>query len=280
MRFRAYAKVNLSLEVLGKRPDGYHDLVSVMQTVSLWDEIDFEESMDLRFAASDPSLSGDDNLVKRAADLLRQQAPARPGGSLVLHKAIPHAAGLGGGSSDAAATLKFLNDRWELKLSLQELVDLGALLGSDVPFFLYGGTSLVTGRGEFVTPLPEPETIWYALAKPAVSVSTGTVFEMLTRGDWSDGSGTRQVAACICEGRTVTPGPNGLQRSVFLRYPEARACFSDVDGAAPGRTFMTGSGPTVVALCSSQAEARRVVATVKRDGWWTAVAHSVASSVA
>ncbi len=280
MRFRAYAKVNLSLEVLGKRSDGYHDLSSVIQTVSLWDEIEFEDDVNLRFSASDPVLNGDDNLVKRAADLVQQLAPTRPGGSLVLHKAIPHAAGLGGGSSDAAATLTFLNDRWALNLSLQQLVEIAARLGSDVPFFLYGGTSLVTGRGEYVYPLPEPESAWYALVKPAVSVSTSDIFGLLSPDDWTDGSVTHEVATRICESATVTLGLNGLQRAVFLRYPEARACFSDVDRAAPGRAFMTGSGPTIGALCGSQTEAQRVTEAAKGAGRWTAVACSVACELA
>lgn len=275
MRYRAYAKVNVSLEVLRKRSDGFHDLVSVMQAVSLCDEIDFDDGMHLRFTSSDPFLNGDDNLVMRAASLIHDLAPTGTGGNLVLHKRIPYAAGLGGGSSDAAATLKFLNSRWSLDLPLRELVDMGVQLGSDVPFFLYGGTALVTGRGEFITPLPDPESVWYALVKPAVSVVTSAVFGALPPNDWTDGTCTHRVATEICEHRRVKLGINSLQKSVFHRYPETYACFADVDRAAPGHAFMSGSGPTVAALCGSESEARQVVATVKRPGRWTAVAHSM-----
>jgi 4-diphosphocytidyl-2-C-methyl-D-erythritol kinase len=280
VRYRAYAKVNLSLEVLRKRSDGFHDLVSVMQAVSLFDEIDCDDDIELQFASSDPALVGDDNLVMRAARLMRELAPGRPGASLELHKSIPYAAGLGGGSSDAAATLKSLNDRWLLDLSLETLVDIGATLGSDVPFFLYGGTALVSGRGEFVTPLPDPEPAWYALVKPPLSVATGDIFGALSPNDWTDGTCTHAVATEICDRRRVRLGMNGLQKSVFHRYPDAYTCFEDLDRATPGRAFMSGSGPTVAALCESESEAQHVVATVKRPERWTAVARSMPGTVA
>jgi 4-diphosphocytidyl-2-C-methyl-D-erythritol kinase len=279
VRYRAYAKVNLSLEILGKRPDGYHELVSVMQTVSIWDEIDYVDDVELRFASSDPALAGDDNLVMRAACLIREYASTHHGGNLMLRKAIPHAAGLGGGSSDAATTLKALNDEWSLHLSLPQLVEIGLRLGSDIPFFLHGGTSLVTGRGEFVTPFPDPEQVWYALVKPAISVSTGDVFDCLSSQEWTDGRRTHDLASGIRERGKVALGVNGLQQSVFRRYPEARSCFAAMDAAAPGRTFMSGSGPTMGALCTSRAEAAQVVASVVRPGWWSEVACSMPALV-
>jgi len=275
VRYRAYAKVNLSLEVLGKRPDGYHDLLSVMQTVTLFDEIEYGDGVELTFASSEPALSGDENLVVRAARAMRQLAPGSPGGNLMLQKSIPFAAGLGGGSSDAAATLVFLNERWALNLSLEQLTAIGANLGSDVPFFLYGGTSLVSGRGEFVQPLPDPEPMWYALVKPPVSVATGDIFRSLSPHDWTDGARTSTVVTGVCERREVALGANNLQRTVFLRYPEAKACFDEVNRAAPGRAFMTGSGPTMGAVCGSRSEALQLVATLQRPGWWTAVARSL-----
>jgi 4-diphosphocytidyl-2-C-methyl-D-erythritol kinase len=274
LRYRAYAKVNVSLEVLGKRPDGYHDLASVMQTVSLCDEIEIAEDVDVRFACSDPALEGDDNLVPRAARLLRGASNNASGCKLMLHKAIPHAAGLGGGSSDAAETLRALNALWSLHLSLQQLVDIGSRLGSDVLFFLYGGTALVTGRGEFVRPLPAPEPVWYALAKPPISVPTAAVFNAVSREDWTNGASTRAVAAGICDRRQVTLGMNGLQRALFRLFPPAQECFEDVSRVAPGRAFVSGSGPTIGASCGSQLEAEQVVTAVAREGRWTAVVHS------
>ena len=275
MRYRAYAKVNVSLEVLGKRPDGYHELATVMQTVSLCDELDVSADSTMRFTCSDPSLRDNDNIVLRAADLLRETTNSPSGCRLVLHKAIPHAAGLGGGSSDAAATLRALNDHWSLSFSRAELADFGSRLGSDVPFFLHDGTALVTGRGEFVAPLPSPQRMWYALVKPPILVPTSAVFNLVSTQDWTDGASTRAVAGAICERGEVTLGVNGLQRALFELYPLARECFEDVARAAPGRAFVSGSGATVGALCSSRVEAEQVVASVTREGWWSAVVRSV-----
>lgn len=275
VRYRAFAKVNLSLEVLGKRPDGYHELASIMQTISLSDEIELIEDSGLKFSCSDSELDGDDNLVPRAARLLRAASENSPGCSLMLHKAIPHAAGLGGGSSDAATTLSALNDRWALHFSIEQLMELGSRLGSDVPFFLYGGTALVTGRGESVMRLPNPELAWYALVKPPIAAPTAEVFSLVAPQDWTDGASTRAAARSICDRGRLTLGVNGLQRALFLLHPRTRESFEDVSRRAPGRTFVSGSGPTVGALCESQREAELIVAAVARTGWWTAVAHSV-----
>jgi 4-diphosphocytidyl-2-C-methyl-D-erythritol kinase len=246
-----------------------------MQTVDLCDEIEVCEDVGMRFICSDPSLEDDDNLVLRAARLLGEAARSKSGCRLMLQKAIPHAAGLGGGSSDAATTLRALNDYWSLNLSRATLADFASRLGSDVPFFLRGGTAVVTGRGEFVTPLPETRSMWYALVKPPISVPTSAVFNLVSPRDWSDGASTRAVARAICDRGALSLGINGLQRALFELYPVAQECFEDVARAAPGRTFVSGSGPTVGALCVSRVEAEQVVASVTREGRWTAVVQSI-----
>ncbi|MDQ3927993.1 MAG: 4-(cytidine 5'-diphospho)-2-C-methyl-D-erythritol kinase, partial [Chloroflexota bacterium] len=151
----AYAKINLGLEVTGKRPDGYHNLVSIMQLVDLHDTLTFSPADDLRLFSDDPAMlaEGDNNLVLRAAHLLQRTCDVRKGAHITLDKRVPSAAGLGGGSSDAAATLLGLLRLWGLDLPREELSRLGGLLGSDVPFFFAGPTALVEGRGEQVTPL-------------------------------------------------------------------------------------------------------------------------------
>ena len=154
---RAYAKLNLTLEVLGKREDGYHDLASIIQTVDLWDELEFEGGDGVEFECSDESLNGTDNLVVKAAKVLHEAVGRNLGAKIVLRKRIPIAAGLGGGSADAAATLRGLNRLCGLGLSEDELVEIGAKVGSDVPFLVSGGTGLVGGRGETMEPLPDPE---------------------------------------------------------------------------------------------------------------------------
>jgi len=176
---KAPAKVNLYLEVVGRRPDGYHDLRTIMQTVNLCDELTFaprpdaEITLDAAGAGLPPA---GDNLVLRAARLLQEQHAPQRGADIALRKAIPVGGGLGGGSSDAAATLKALNRLWELGLGTAQLEGLAAQLGSDVPFFIRGGTALCEGRGERVTPLPVKGRCAYVLVLPDVRVSTQEVY--------------------------------------------------------------------------------------------------------
>ena len=152
------AKVNLTLEVLGKRNDGYHEIASVMQAINLCDRLTFSIADDLSLITDTPGLDTKDNLVYRAASLLNDKTGVSAGAEIHLCKGIPVAAGLGGGSSDAAATLLGLNRLWGLHLARDELEELAAQLGSDVPFFLAGGAALAEGRGERITPLPSPPT--------------------------------------------------------------------------------------------------------------------------
>jgi len=150
----AYAKINLTLEALAKRADGYHEIVTVLQTVSLVDTLTFEPGESLDLSCNIPSLQSADNLVLKAATLLKEETGCLKGASIRLTKGIPIAAGLGSGATDAAATLVGLNRLWELNLPPQRLMELAANLGSDVPFFLCGGTALAKGRGEKVIPPP------------------------------------------------------------------------------------------------------------------------------
>ncbi|MBV8086725.1 MAG: 4-(cytidine 5'-diphospho)-2-C-methyl-D-erythritol kinase, partial [Chloroflexi bacterium] len=208
MRGRAYAKVNLSLEVLGRREDGYHELVSVFQTVSLYDELSLEASDSLTLACDVASLAGDDNLVLRAARLLGR------GGRFHLRKGIPMAGGMGGGSSDAALALRLLDALYGLRLPPQGLRDAAAALGSDVPFFLTGGTALVQGRGERVTPLPDLPMHWLAVLNPGVPLSTPTVFRGLRPPEYSDGAAT-----LLAGGVGLPPSINSLQASAERLEP-------------------------------------------------------------
>lgn len=272
---RAYAKINLSLEVLGKRADGFHDLVSVMQTVSLCDDVTFAPAEEVTFTCSQPELTGPSNLVVRAANLLRQACGVSAGCSIHLEKQIPHAAGLGGGSSDAAATLRSLVTLWALTVPNDTLCRLAAQLGSDVPFFLQQGTALVEGRGERVTPLPDPPTCWYLLAKPPIQVPTADIFARLQRTAWSDGSRTHALASHLRQGGSVQFGPNSLQNALFSAYPLAQDSFERVSQVSDGRAAVSGSGPTIVARFPSQDEARRAAVRLEDNQ----VALFVASSV-
>ena len=175
-RLSAPAKVNLTFEALGRRADGYHEVRTVLHAISLADEIAFAPADDLRFAVESPDAgarssaasapAGDDNLVLRAARLLRREAGVKAGATIRLRKRIPVAAGLGGGSSDAATTLRGLRRLWGLDLDADALRELAAQLGSDVPFFVTGGAALAEGRGERLTPLPPAQGGVVVMASP------------------------------------------------------------------------------------------------------------------
>ena len=152
LELRAHAKINLTLEVLGKRDDGFHDIVSIMQTIDLHDDVTLKRADDITLTCDDPDLAGEDNLALVAARKLKEVTGVDRGVDITLQKHIPVAAGLGGGSSDAASVLNGLNDLWELELELGALEEIATEIGSDVPYFLSGGTALVQGRGEHVVP--------------------------------------------------------------------------------------------------------------------------------
>jgi 4-diphosphocytidyl-2-C-methyl-D-erythritol kinase len=179
LRVLAPAKVNLFLEVLGKRPDGYHEIATLMMAIDLTDVLDLSPSEDgsLSLTCDEPDLStGPDNLVLKAALRLRAKTGTMSGATIRLTKRIPWAAGLGGGSSDAAATLKGLNELWKLGLSREELSAIGAELGSDVPFFLNGNAAWCTGRGEIIEPVAIGRPLDLVLVKPPEALATAEVY--------------------------------------------------------------------------------------------------------
>ncbi|MFA7468299.1 MAG: 4-(cytidine 5'-diphospho)-2-C-methyl-D-erythritol kinase, partial [Desulfotomaculaceae bacterium] len=177
MLVKAHAKINLLLDVVGIRPDGYHELKTVMQTLSLSDDVLLETAPIIDLAVDGANLTaGPENLAYRAADLLKQRTGYRGGAAVRLIKKIPLAAGLAGGSADAAAVLRGLNKMWNLGLRMDDLFHLGAELGSDVPFCLWGGIAMCQGRGEMVTPLPALPSAGVLLVKPCFGVSTADVY--------------------------------------------------------------------------------------------------------
>ena len=178
---KAYAKVNLTLAVGEKRLDGYHEVVSVMQRVSLCDTLTAEQTREgITLTCSDPALpSGEENLAHRAASLFFRETGIAGGAALTLEKRIPSQAGLGGGSSDAASALLALRKLYAPALSDTELETMAAALGSDVPFFIRGGTQLATGRGEVLSPLPSLTDGWFVIVKPTESFSTPAMYRRL-----------------------------------------------------------------------------------------------------
>ncbi|HLZ23166.1 MAG TPA: 4-(cytidine 5'-diphospho)-2-C-methyl-D-erythritol kinase [Ktedonobacterales bacterium] len=284
----AYAKVNLTLDVLGKRDDGYHALASVMQTIALHDtlRISVNTGGGITFVCDDSTLRGEGNLAFRAAQLMRAEiGDERLGAAIELHKDVPIQAGLGGGSSDAAAVLHALNTQWQVGYPVETLEDLGARLGSDVPFFLRSGTALIEGRGEYVTPLPDAEPLWILLAKPRIGLSTATVFRQLTPGSYSDGTATERTADAIRTGQPIALSGlfNALESGVVSSFSEVRALRDAMlDGGAPV-VRMSGSGPTLFAPFRELARARAAYDTLSGaaiDVWLTNTVTSLQARVA
>jgi 4-diphosphocytidyl-2-C-methyl-D-erythritol kinase len=262
VRVWAPAKVNLFLEVLARRPDGYHELATLMAAVSLYDTLDFREGppSDVRLTCDQPDLStGPDNLVCRAAEALRRRAGLPQGVDIRLRKRIPLAAGLAGGSSDAAATLAGLNALWRLGWRREQLAEIGAEVGSDVSFFFAPSAAWCTGRGERVEPIALGKTLDFVLVCPPVGLSTGQVFRMVTvPSPPLSGDPVRRAAETGDVEELGQLLHNRLQEPAAGLCPAVSDAHSRLAALAPAGVLMSGSGSTVFALCRGPGEARRL----------------------
>lgn len=237
----AFAKVNLSLVVVGRRPDGYHELDTLFQAVALTDRLTFEPADTLSLEVDDPSIpAGEENLVLRAARALAHEAGIRPKAALTLEKRIPSGGGLGGGSSDAAVTLLGLSALWELDLPLEVLSRVGGAIGSDVPFFLHGGTARGLGRGERIEPLGDLPPQAVVLVMPPFPVSTPAVFGRLQAPAW-DGRGGGRLGE-------EAPDRNDLEPAAEALFPALRAVRESLGRVGATRARLSGSGSTVFGL--------------------------------
>lgn len=266
--------MNLVLEVLGKRADGYHELSTVLQAVDLFDRLVLEEDETLTLRTSDPALPTDEgNLAVRAARLLREAARVGRGARITLDKRIPVAAGLGGGSSDAAATLWGLNRLWGLRWSERRLAELAAALGMDVPFFLDGGRALATGRGERLEPLGASPALALVLVTPDFPLSTREVYGRVPEGLRDDGRRTKgliQALASRDSSRVAASLYNALEAVVEPGHPEIGRIKRALQGAGALGSVMSGSGPTVLGVARSVDHARQIrdrVTTASRSAW-------------
>jgi len=266
------AKLNLSLDVLGRRPDGFHDLETVMLSIQLTDRLQFSpapseeiqltcSSESSRSGVSRHTLAADDrNLVLRAARLLRDFTGCRSGVRMELLKRIPMEAGLGGGSSDAAATLVGLNRFWKLGLSSAELHPLAARLGSDVNFFLDSPIAAVcTGRGEQVAPIPVGQQLHFVLVKPPFGLSTADVFRRLAEQSCSGSGSTAEVRQALSAGRIDRLGArisNDLTEAAASLSAKLNQILSELAAEPVWGRGMSGTGSSCFALCRSARQAR------------------------
>jgi len=255
----APAKLNLFLEVIGKRSDGYHDVETVAHEIDLADKLTFSPAQELSLNVTGlPIPPGGENLVLRAARILQEMAGTKYGAAITLHKNIPAGSGLGGGSSDAAATLKALNSLWKLKMRQEDLLGIASRLGSDVPFFIHGKTALCTGRGQIVSPLTNRNRLIFLLVMPALSVSTAEIYKNLSL-DLTCG---RKDATLLIEGlarRDVTAvGRELFNRLEFVTvrlYPELEHVRRRLEELSPAGLAMTGSGSAFYCLARTRSEA-------------------------
>lgn len=262
---KAPAKVNLTLDVTGKRPNGYHDLKMIMQTISVFDEIKLslteEEKIDLHMNKELPDkIPAEKNLVYKAAALMKEKFDIKGGFDIELQKSIPAAAGLAGGSSDCAATLIAINEVCELGLTTQELCDIGVKLGADVPFCIRKGTMLSEGIGEILTPLTPFKDVWVVLVKPDISVSTAYVYTHLDLPNLKYHPDTEKAIECIGNGDISGLSnvlSNVLETVTVPEYPVLTEIkeFLVQNGAAG--SLMSGSGPTVFGIFKNKEDARR-----------------------
>ena len=264
IKVKAPAKINLSLEVLGKRVDGYHDIKSVVQEISLADELEFSPHPDMTYTSDMPGWSGEKSLVSRAATLLKTRYGVEEGAHVRVTKRVPLRSGLGGDSSCAAAALKGFNRLWRLGLGLGQLMELAAELGSDVPFFFMGGTALVEGRGEVVTPLAPFPSGWAVIVVPNVDTGndkTGRLYKSLTPADFTDGRRTESIVAALVENRPVEPEMlgNAFDRVTAEIWPELEECRWQMLMAGAKRVYLSGAGPALFSLHREKTEANRVI---------------------
>lgn len=262
------AKINWFLSVLNKRDDGYHNIISALQYIDVFDTLSFEEANEVE-VISDLDIPAEDNLVFMAAVLLRDYTSCNRGARITLKKDIPVAAGLGGGSSDAAATLIGLNQFWELRLDRTELLTIAAQIGSDVPFFLSGPFSLITGRGEKVSDIPDALSVDILLVKPDIGIPASLAYESFSTELTKKPIDIKLFCSSLVERdfyhlqRVLT---NDLEQPVFKMYPAVREIKEQLIESGAVLSMMSGSGPTVYGIYHSADEAEEAASGME-DNW-------------
>jgi 4-diphosphocytidyl-2-C-methyl-D-erythritol kinase len=266
----APAKINLTLEVLAERPDGFHEIRSLIQSINLCDTFRFDLSQDIKFSCDNPEVDIEESLISRATALLQKTTGCSKGATIEINKRIPLASGLGGDSSDGAAILSGLNKLWQLGLSLGELVSLASKLGSDVPFFLYGGTALVEGRGEKITPLPPLPQRWVVLMIPDVprtAEKTRRLYASLKRNHYTDGQITENFIKALKEGGEIKPSLlfNTFENVAFDQFPGLKVHKEHFIKLGATNVHLAGSGPALFTLAEDRDKAERIYENLQKQ---------------
>ena len=265
---KAPAKINLGLDVLGKRADGYHELEMVMSSVDLADRLIMEEiAEDKIIVETNKAFLPIDkrNNVYQAASIVKKRYGINKGILIRITKNIPVAAGLGGGSTDCAAALRGMDRLWQLGLTMPELIDIGMEVGTDVPYCIYGTTAFISGKGEKVTPLRPMPQCWVVLVKPRLSVSTGKIFQEVDLDQLHHPDIQELSDAILAEDyqRMIAAMGNSLESITIPKHPVVQQIKERMMKYGADVALMTGSGPTVFALCQKYSRAQRVYNALK-----------------
>ncbi|WP_017815538.1 4-(cytidine 5'-diphospho)-2-C-methyl-D-erythritol kinase [Paenibacillus shenyangensis] len=261
---KAPAKINLMLDVLHKRPDGYHEVEMIMTMVDLADRLTISELAGdtIKISSQAGYIPLDEkNLAYQAARKVKEKYHIRQGVHIHIDKKIPVAAGLAGGSSDAAAALRGLDRLWNLHIPHEDMMELGASIGSDVPFCITGGTALATGRGEILTPLQSPPDCWVILAKPPINVSTANVYGRLQADRIAYHPSATNMRAALEQHsfeQICSELGNVLEDVTLSHYPEVRQLKQAMIQLGADGVLMSGSGPTVFGLVSKESKVARI----------------------
>lgn len=267
---RAPAKINLTLDVKGKRADGYHDIESVMHQVSLCDTVTISRVPEgIKISCTSPEVpAGEENLAYRAARLVLSQFNIKSGIHIHIEKCIPVAAGLAGGSSNSAAVIKGMNELFELGLSQKDMLSLGLRLGSDVPFCISGGTAVASGRGEILEPVKIRRSLDFVLVNPGFAVSTGEVYRLLDQEIITERPDSRKLTAALAEGdleQIAANLGNVMEQVVLKRHPAVQEIKERLLKEGALAALMSGSGPTVFGLFPSPTAADQALAAVQHS---------------
>ena len=272
MRLQAFAKINLGLDVLGKREDGYHEVRMIMQTIRMYDQLDMRKSVEpgIHLTTNKKYIPVDENnLVWRAAKLMMDTCGIIEGVSIHLHKVIPVAAGMAGGSSDAAATLVGMNRLFHCGLSKEKLMELGVQIGADVPYCVLRGTALAEGIGEKLTVLPPMPDCWILIGKPGISVSTKYVYTTLDLNTDTVHPDIDGMKKALEDGNlygiTERMG-NVLQDVTIPVYPEVERIKEQMKTLGAVNAMMSGSGPTVFGIFDNEEKAQKACQKLRESG--------------
>jgi 4-diphosphocytidyl-2-C-methyl-D-erythritol kinase len=269
----SFAKINLHLQVIGRREDGFHDLCTVFQSISLRDTLHIEPSGQIEMTCNDKRVPVDErNLVVRAATLLQQRYDIKCGAGIHLEKKIPAPGGLGGGSSNAAMTLVGLARLWDIEIDFSEFHELAEKLGSDVPFFLYGGTALGMGRGEIVEPIEDFTEEYMLVVAPNVSVATRDAFKRLKVRALTKQESKRRLQICRFDLESAdfkyTSFKNDFETTVFATYPEVERVKNTLLDLGADRAMLSGSGGSVFAVFDKEETRQAAMKALDKEVNW------------